>query len=121
MNTRPIADWQSPDTVPNVPKNETKQFWVAVRRKSHNEEWRKFVFDAQYVNKPLEYDKDDPDHEDEPINDDYFVDEDGAPMEAIGWHSLMEHADFDGYYTPLAFGDDYELLGWSEYLKPEFN
>ena len=118
MDIRPVVDWQSPETTPNVPKGETKTFWIATRFKRRGE-WKTAVFDAQYVNKPLEYAEDDIEKE-YPLDDDHFVNEDGEAMEAIGWHSLMEHADFHGYYEPIVFSEDRELLGWGEYQKPKF-
>ena len=119
MDTKPIVNWQSPETVPNVPKDETETFWVAVKRKTQTG-WRKFVFDAQYVNKPLEFEEDDTEKQ-FPLSDDYFVDEDGQPTECVGWFSLREHADFSGYYEPLTFNSEYILLGWGKYQTPEFN
>lgn len=115
---RPVVHWNSPETIPDVPKGETKTFWLATRYKRRGE-WVEVVFDAQYVNKPLEYAEDD-DEKEWPLDDDHFVNEDGEPIEATGWHSLMEHADFHGYYEPVVFGDDREFLGWAEYQKPEF-
>lgn len=115
MSTKPIVDWQSPDSVPDVPKDETETFWVAVEFTRGNGETSRCVYDAQFVNKPVEFDE-----EGEPLSDDYFVTEDGDPVSAVGWHSLKEHADFDGYYDPLPFSDDYVLLGWAVYEKPDF-
>ena len=54
MNIKPVVDWQSPEITPNVPKGETKTFWLAVSSNIRGE-FKTFVFDAQYVNKPLEY------------------------------------------------------------------
>lgn len=119
MNIRPVVDWQSPQTTPDVPKGETKTFWIAVQFKRKGE-WHKSVFDAQYVNKPLEYAEDDINCEC-PLDDEHFVSHDGDPIEAVGWHSVMEHADFSGYYEQIIFNEDRELLGWGDYLKPEFD
>ncbi|WED23048.1 3'-5' exoribonuclease [Vibrio sp. JC009] len=115
---KPVIDWQSPETTPDIPKGETKTFWLATRYK-RKDKWHTAVFDAQYVNKPLEYAEDDSDKEC-PLDDEHFVDCDGCPIEALGWHSLKEHADFHGYYEPIVFNEERELLGWGEYLAPEF-
>nr|WP_319552409.1 hypothetical protein [uncultured Vibrio sp.] len=118
-NIRPVVDWQSPEATPNVPKGETKTFWLAILRKRRDGSQAVMVLDAQYVNKPLEYAEDDIAKEC-PLDDECFVSEDGDPIESVGWHCLMEHADFDGYYRPISFDENYELLGWGEYITPDF-
>lgn len=115
MDIRPVVNWQSPEAMPNVAKGEVEKFWLAMRIKRKGE-WFTTVIDAQYVNKPLEYDEDG-----DLLDDDCFVNEDGDPINALGWHHVMEHADFDGYYEPIEFDAERELLGWGQYLKPEFN
>lgn len=118
MNIKPVVDWKSPETTPSVPKGETKTFWLAVGS-SIRGEFRTFVFDAQYVNKPLEYAEDDIGCEC-PLDDECFVTSDGDPIECIGWFDVRNHQDFDNYYEPLSFNEDYTLLGWAEYEKPDF-
>ena len=51
-NMKPMVDWQSPDLVPNVKDGDSETFWIAVQR-NRNGESPIFVFDAQYINKPL--------------------------------------------------------------------
>lgn len=118
-NVAPIANWIKPEVLPEVELYEVKTFWVAVKTirtdRAGTAIEKQFVFPAQYVNKPLILDGDG-DYE----NDDYFVNEDGEPVSCIGWHSEMDSSEFDGWYPSLPFSDEYILLGWAEYLKPEF-
>ncbi len=119
MNIRPVVNWKKPEQIPHVEKGETVTFWIAVRYK-RKDEWETSIFDAQYVNKPLEYADDDLDNEC-PLDDDHFCNEDGEAMAAEGWFNLLNHPEFSSFYEPISFSDDYELLGWGDYLKPEFN
>ena len=121
ITNKPVVVWNDPKLTPTIPLNSEKTFWVAIQSTNYssstNEQTvKQVVFDAQYVNRPLEIDSDG-----EPTNDDHFVNEDGEPIETIGWYSVKEHSDFNGYYEPLELGDDYVLLGWAEYQAPEFN
>ena len=116
-NTKPMVDWQSPDLLPNVKDGDSETFWIAVQR-NRNGESPIFVFDAQYINKPLKFDDEDLDQE-EPLGD-YLEDSDGRPVEAIGWYSTLSHPEYSSYYEPLSFDKDNVLLGWGEYLKPDF-
>ena len=116
QDTRPIVAWNSP----NIAPTSEKMFLVAIQhtyyRQSTNEHIvSTLVFNAQYVNRPLEVDSNG-----EPTNDHHFVNDDGEPIEAIGWYSVKEHSEFDNYYEPLQFYEDYVLLGWAEYQVPEF-
>ncbi|EMY6467009.1 hypothetical protein ABCL20_004485 [Vibrio alginolyticus] len=111
--------WHSPEETPQVESQGLKKFWVAIKVTGSINQTKKsktFVISAYYVNKPLELDE-----HGEVINGDPFVSIDGEPIEAVGFHSCKEHQEFDGYYEPLPFGDDYELLGWAEYQKPDFD
>lgn len=119
MDTTPVVNWQSPEKTPEVKTDEVKEFWVAVRFQK-KDGWGDAVFSAQYVNKPLEYADDDPDCENEPVND-FFVTCDGEPMESVGWFSVKSHSEFEDYYQPIFFNKEYILLGWAEYIKPEFS
>jgi len=114
MSQRPIVDWNKPDQIPPVEKFAMDVYWIAVE--TH---WRGkpevCVFLAHYINKPLEMDEND-----EPTDPNAHINEDGEYVEAIGWHSEQEHPDFNGYYSPISFNDKYKLLGWAEYLPPEF-
>jgi len=117
---KPVAEWKDPCTTPETPKYSDCSFWVAIKatRRGHDGEVRSIdthVFEAQYVNRPLERD-DDGDF----FCDDYLVTEDGDPLDAVGWFSVKSHHDFDNYFEPLPFGDDYVLLGWADFDKPEY-
>lgn len=118
QDPQPWVYWQSPDVVPEVAKGEAETFWIAVKylRKG---EWQTTVFDAQYVNKPIEFAPDDTELE-YPLDDDHFVDGNGDPVAALGWHSLLNHPEFSSYYEGISFNDEYVLLGWAKYCKPAF-
>lgn len=117
MNTQQtIVNWNKPSETPQVEVGTTKEFWIAVESRYPNRQVRQYVFCAQYVNMPVYIDD-----EGEPNTDDYLVTVDGEPFHAVGWHSVKNHADFDNYYEPLTFNEEYVLLGWADYIKPEFN
>lgn len=109
--------WQSPDTVPDVELGGEKEYWIAVKyfRKGVEHE---AVYLANYLNKPKLLD-DNGDVTDEAAdwllsNDDY------SEVEAIGWHSSKEHADYSCWYESIVFNENYVLLGWAEYNAPPF-
>lgn len=116
-DVKPTVNWQSPLSIPVVQKGDSDVFWLATRIRRGND-WAVVVFDAQYVNNPLEYADSDIEKE-EPLGEPFYT-EDGEPIDAVGWHSVMEHVDFNGYYEPIVFDENRELLGWGLYLKPEF-
>lgn len=33
----------------------------------------------------------------------------------------FHHPEFSGYYEPITFNDKYQLLGWAEYVLPEWS
>ncbi len=118
-NKKPIVNWQDPKTTPSVSKYDMDMFWLAVKLTRSNGESENHVFSAFYMNKPLEYSESDSENE-YPLDDHHHVDVDGYPVEAVGWHRSLGHSDFDNYYEPITFNSDYQLLGWGEYLEPEF-
>jgi len=105
----PIVEWMSPESIPDVKLYSERQCWIACI----NGKGKKYVYLAQYVNRPIILND-----EGDPENDDYFSDTDGEPMHAVGWHSEKEHFDFDGFYEQIQFSDDYKLIGWAEYVAP---
>lgn len=108
----PIVFWQAPETVPPVAKFDMQLFWIAVRYDTG----KTGVFLAHYINKPLELDADD-----EPVDPDPHVDEEGEYVGAVGWHSQYDHADFCNFYKQIYFSDNMTLLGWAEYVPPVWN
>lgn len=115
VNIKPVVDWQSPDDKPHVPKGESEMFWIAVNSRRSDGSFKTYVFDAQYLNQPLELNE-----EGEPFNENQMVDIDGDWLEAVGWYSLKEHSEFPEFYEPINFNEDYVLLGWGMYQKPDF-
>lgn len=115
-NIRPSVEWNKPELIPSVEKGEMQLFWIAVLSQwNPDQEPKQHVFLAHYVNKPLELDEDG-----ESILPDPFEDCDGDYVSAVGWHDEHNHPDFNGYYEPITFNEQYKLLGWAEYLPPEF-
>jgi hypothetical protein len=106
-----VNDWNEPDSIPSVAKGTEDLFWVAVDSRHSG---KVHVFMAYYQNRPLEY------HEDGVLVDDALYDTNGDPVDSVGWVDCKEHYEFDDYYTPLSFDDDYKLLGWKECLVPVY-
>jgi hypothetical protein len=109
--------WQSPDAVPDVELGGEKEFWIAVKY-DHRGVERVSTFLACYLNKPkLLDDKGEITDEaaDWLLSNDYEND-----VEAIGWHSSKEHADYACWYESIVFNENYVLLGWAEYTPPPF-
>ena len=119
MSNNLVVDWKKPEETPAVNKYDMETFWVAVKYTNPKGEVVNLVFDALYINKPLEYASDDKDFEN-PLDDDHHVDVDGYPVSSVGWHRPLNHADFSNYYEKLNFSSNYEFLGWADYIKPEF-
>lgn len=111
--------WNDPRFNPVVPKNEIKTYWVAIkvthRPRNETPVEKIVVFPAQYVNKPLELDGDG-----QPTNDECLINIDGEAVDAVGWHTDRDHEEFDNFYPPLPFSENYVLLGWAYYQVPEF-
>lgn len=114
----PVVFWRSAEEVPAVEVGELTKFWIAVlsHHKLKDGKPSVFVFCASYANKPLLLNEDG-----EPTADDYHTNEDGDPVEAVGWMNEFHHPEFSGYYESITFNDKYQLLGWAEYVKPEWN
>jgi len=105
--------WNNPGTVPNVEKGKEELFWIAVESPHSSSP---HVFLAYYQNRPLEFDDED---EEYPLGDVLYNTE-GEAIESIGWMDCKQHYDFDDYYSPIEFNDQYKLLGWAEYTPPKF-
>jgi len=121
LNFAGCVNWQDPSHSPEVEKGDEKLFWVAVKVKRPNTASQSVTekvvtFLAYYQNRPLEVDS-----EGEYIDDDYLVNECGEPHESIGWVNCQSHCEFDNFYVPIEFDDNYELLGWAEYVAPGFH
>ena len=110
--------WQKPDVIPVVQLGEEKQFWVAIEVKGvrmTGDHVKTFL--AQYQNRPFDQEKYD-NNVDE--FDDCLVDVDGEFVSSVGWVHCQTHVEFENFYEPFNFSDDYKLLGWAEYTAPEF-
>jgi hypothetical protein len=108
--------WNKPESTPVVEHGTEEFFWIAVESRFNKDKKPKvFVFLALYQNRPLSLDEDG-----NPDNDDYLSDTSGEPIESVGWVENKSHYDFEDFYVPLSFNDDYKLLGWAEYVAPEF-
>ena len=113
----PVVLWHSPNELPQVEKFGSELFWIAVKwRRKTGSEPKVSVFLAHYFNKPLDLDSDG-----EPSDPDPHVNPDGEYVEAIGWHSKYEHYEFSGFYEAISFNENYQMLGWAEYVPPAWN
>lgn len=107
--------WQKPEVTPIVPVGGEQEFWVAVEVSRNENPPKIYTFLAQYQNRPYEegvLDEDD---------DEALVNVDGEYVSSVGWVMLKSHVEFDNYYEPISFNNNYKLLGWAEYVPPEFN
>lgn len=118
MDKKPVVNWQSPELVPQVKVGESETFWIAVQRHGNGAS-PIYVFDAQYINMPLNYAPDDI-HKEDPVGE-YCEDSCGYPVDTVGWHSTLNHPEYSSYYEPISFDENNVLMGWAKYQKPEFN
>lgn len=114
----PEVLWHSAEEVPPVEVGDLTKFWVAVLSHYKLKDGKPsiLVFCASYANRPLFLNEGG-----EPTTDDYHTNEDGEPVEVVGWMNEFHHPDFDGYYETINFNDEYQLLGWAEYTVPVWN
>jgi hypothetical protein len=108
-------NWQKPEEIPVVKAGSETQFWIAVEITNPNKDPEVFTFLAQYQNRPYK------DGDEEHLGDDSLVNTDGEYVDSVGWVTCQSHCEFDNYYTPIAFSDNYKLLGWAEYIAPKFS
>lgn len=103
--------WNLPTVNPDVSLGDEKEFWIAIYSERTNKE---HVFIAQYQNRPFDEESDD-------YLEDYVLHTpDGDPIDSVGWVTCKEHSDFDNFYEPITFNEQYRLLGWAEYEPPKF-
>lgn len=69
------------ERLPEVPDGDEQEVIVCVKR-AHD--GKSYCFSARYLNNF-------------PLHDDY----DDEPKVVTGWHDVKEHADYDGWYSPL--------------------
>ncbi len=102
--------WNNPEVAPDVELGTEKRFWIAVLGRAGGV----FVYDALYQNRPVIIDDND-------IQADWVVhDRDGEPHHSVGWVDSIEAEDFDYFHSEIQFTENYKLMGWAEYVKPEF-
>ena len=110
---KPIVNWNSPETVPNVKLGEEELYWIAVES-----ERGIFVFSAYYQNRPLITNEDG-----ELLDgcDDWVLsNEYDGEIESVCWVHNRLHLEYDHYWEKINFDHEYKLLGWAEYDTPEF-
>ena len=120
LNYTGYVEWKAPDSIPEVEKGTQRLLWLAVEVSRPNphpntEQTKVITLLAIYQNRPLDLDK-----EGESLDDDCLVDTDGAPLGSVGWVFDKQHYEFDNYYVPIEFNDNYKMLGWAEYTPPAF-
>ena len=112
-----VIKWEHPALCPTVERGTEKEFWVAVEvnvEAPKNNKIKVVTFLAQYQNRPYK------EGDEDVINDDYLVNTDGEYVNSIGWVTCQSHYEFDNYYELITFNEYYKLLGWAEYIPPEF-
>lgn len=115
LNYAGVVDWQKPESTPVVEVGSEKEFWIAVEATRSNKPAKIYTFLAQYQNRPYE------EGEEEFSGDEPLVSVDGEYISSVGWVTCKQHTEFDNFYEPISFNDNYKLLGWAEYVAPEFN
>lgn len=110
--------WQSPGSVPDVQLGGEKLFWLAVKSVRGGVE-HEAVYLANYLNKPKVY-NDKGDLTDECIDWLLTNDWEEEGIDAVGWFDSKAHPDYENWYEPINFNEDYVLLGWAEYNAPPF-
>lgn len=107
------VEWQNPKKTPEVEVGTETEFWLAVAIKRNNET-TVVTFLGQYQNRP--YSEGDEDYGDEAL-----VECIGEYVNSVGWVTCQPHVEFDNYYEPFTFNEDYDLLGWANYSPPKYN
>lgn len=79
------------DRLPDVGKGDELHCFVYFQ---NSRTGKASVFDCYYVNKPIPDDDDDCE----------LVDDDGSPIDIVGWHFKGAHPDYRYYYEPVAEG-----------------
>jgi hypothetical protein len=104
------VDWNAPDKPPIVERWNSKQCWIAVESAG---QVRTSL--ARYQNYPLEQ------CEDGCIDERTMFNEDDEAVNSVGWHVDKSSATNEDLFVEIEFSDTYRLLGWAEYLLPEFS
>lgn len=108
------SEWIAPHITPIVPKGTEQLFVIATRSMRDGVAFENTRL-AYYQNRPLEIDE-----SGELLSDDNLVGVDGVEIESIGWVSCNEHYEFDSYYSPIEFSDDYKLVAWAKLDLPAY-
>jgi len=94
-----MSKWISVDErLPEVGSGDNREFIICIYRKRLD---TSFVFSAQYLNEmPLYNDCED--------DENLFT----------GWHDVKEHADYDGWYSPLHLDEGDAITHWMPLPEP---
>lgn len=112
-NQKPIVQWNSPEITPKVKAGEEALYWIAVKS-SHGI----IVFSTYYQNRPIITDFETGDLTKE--CEEWILYNDCKAINSVGWMKLQDSKEYDEYYSPYEFCDEYKLLGWAEYTTPKF-
>lgn len=94
-----MSEWISVDErLPDVEFGENQEFIVCVYRKLQD---RSYCFAAQYLNAMQLYNE---------CEDDERL--------FSGWHDVKEHADYDGWYSPLELHEGDKVTHWQPLPEP---
>lgn len=95
------------ERLPEVALGDEELLWVCALRK-HN--GKKYVFALHWVNRP-HTEGDDSEHDWEISN------EDGVPMNCVGWHKVGCNSNYDKFF--MAVESPEEIIAWMPMTKPE--
>lgn len=95
------------ERLPEVALGDEELLWVCALRK-HN--GKKYVFALHWVNRP-HTEGDDSEHDWEICN------EDGDPMNCVGWHKVGCNSNYDEFF--MAVEEPEEIIAWMPMTKPE--
>lgn len=110
--------WQKPEETPSVEIGTETKYWIAIEVKNPKTETTTIkTLLAYYQNRPFDQEKYDIG---EIGDEDALVNCDGDYVDSVGWVSCKEHVEFENYYTPFNLDNNAKLMGWAEYIPPEF-
>lgn len=94
------------DGLPDVPRGKDMFCWVCVKLDSG----KLCVYECYYVNRPVDEDADGREHGWE------ITDEDGDPLDAVGWFNVGCNTSYDDFYMADQNAD--KIIAWQEIPKP---
>lgn len=94
------------ERLPDVPRGKDMLCWVCVKLDSG----KSVVYECHYVNRPVDADAEGREHGWE------VTDEDGEPLDAVGWFNIGCNVCYDDFY--MADQNTDKIIAWREIVKP---